>query len=1045
MHQRSIVALDPKVVNRIAAGEAITSPENAVKELLENSIDAGATRISIYIEKGGYSLIKIIDDGCGIQRSDLPIACRRHTTSKLREFNDLSTITTFGFRGEALFSISCVSHLKITTKTEDSDVGYYANFSNGEMEGGIKDIAATQGTIIEAQDLFYNYPLRLKSIKPISTSRNIADIVSKYAVIHPEIRFAVFVDRQEKVRTFGNSTPDKVLKLLFEVESSNTFFHIGFKLEGHVSVEMYLNNPFYPQPKHTNALFINGRLVTNDKLRKGIEEVYSSTPASTCLPFYFAVLSMPPQNVDVNIHPSKQVVCFLDEAEIIQAICERVKTELDEQIASSTSQQNLKRNKSKAKTIPKNALITEFSGFAAKKQKNSVNFPIPSSEFPLSPVKSQPPSPQKSNETKSMSQATDNLFLQNGISSEREFLVAIGQHGNIFSQKPSYREGLLNINNQKEEEINVINNQPIQNFVDVVPTSQADLKLKDDIDFLDQEIKITPINGTSNNYMEGITDSTNNTFEQNSKNYFITNERTQNEFSNYRNREHNNSKSQIDNNYNDGFDTKKYDIENMTATPPKQTESISQRYDVTLIYEPSQRQTNETQQNKFMSNIGRSFETEKTNFTKTDIINAVEKTNNKRNEIEKPQINTNNKRNETPRTQNILNRTDINTKRNETQQNINHIPNTIKKDSNESNAKTTFVSARDLHKQAASHTPRFDFSASALRTSYVNKPNPPPPETQLNPPIVSSECSVESIMQQQIHDTASFEAEAQAQAISSIANRVQTRQQKRSKMSIFSELKFEPIKKKRNTKPILDPKSQTIEQLLSSMKETIRPFRVVTLDSIIQLKEQLQQNEDRELFDMLHISTFCGFIGLRAALFKCGNSLFICSLFGLMKDYFYWKFLEMFANFTSITVDINVNECVSDDLQIKVKELLNDKNGLLSDYFSMNIESNGNVIKTMPKVGKFVPSLEAMPLFLRNIATKVNWESEMECFSGLMEEFAALYAFVEDDAVNVAKGKDQKEMSAIIENEIVAKEAKYVPSRAIRNGAMITEFRPNVL
>lgn len=326
----SIRQLDQRVVNRIAAGEAISCPSNAIKELIENSIDANSSRIIIDIDRGGYDLIRITDDGCGINYNDLPIACKAHTTSKISEYSDLQKISTFGFRGEALHSISMVTHLKIITMTEKDEVASVANYEEGELIGQIGFTAATKGTIIEARNLFYNYTLRLQGINPNSEAKKITDIISKYSVIYPQISFTVRCNKKETLMTYGNmSNSETVLKLLYGFDDIN-FFRCNFDLNNGVYVNLFLSEPNSKVKKKTNALFINGRLVKNDNLTKGIEEAYTKSGTFGLggigsLQFSFITMTIPPSNVDVNIHPKKEKVKFLNEKEIINEICQRLK------------------------------------------------------------------------------------------------------------------------------------------------------------------------------------------------------------------------------------------------------------------------------------------------------------------------------------------------------------------------------------------------------------------------------------------------------------------------------------------------------------------------------------------------------------------------------------------------------------------------------------------------------------------------------------------------------------------------------------------------
>jgi len=183
MSAPKILKLDETVINRIAAGEVIQRPANALKEMIENSLDAGATSISVTVLQGGLKMLQIQDNGCGIRKDDLEIVCERFTTSKLSKFEDLLAINTYGFRGEALSSISHVAHLTIVTKTADSPVGFKAMYTDGKLKGPPKACAALQGTQIRVDDLFYNVATRRKALKnPSEEYSRIFEVVSRYSI-----------------------------------------------------------------------------------------------------------------------------------------------------------------------------------------------------------------------------------------------------------------------------------------------------------------------------------------------------------------------------------------------------------------------------------------------------------------------------------------------------------------------------------------------------------------------------------------------------------------------------------------------------------------------------------------------------------------------------------------------------------------------------------------------------------------------------------------------------------------------------------------------
>lgn len=316
--------LDESVTNRIAAGEVVQRPVNALKEMLENSIDAKSTSIQVVAKSGGLKLLQITDNGCGIRKEDLDIVCERFTTSKLVKFEDLGSIETYGFRGEALASISYVSRVTITTKTEDSKCAFKLSYLNGKPTGPPKPCAGNRGTQIVVEDLFYNVPTRKNAFKsPGEEYKRIVDVVSRYAVHNAGIAMSVrqaddsttdvhtvadVGTLQNIERIYGNT----VSRELLPVECSDQ--KLKFSLKGFVS------NANCSYKKCTLLLFINHRLVESAALRKAIESVYVSYLPKNAHPWLYLSLEIHPANVDVNVHPTKREVHFLHEDLILEAI-----------------------------------------------------------------------------------------------------------------------------------------------------------------------------------------------------------------------------------------------------------------------------------------------------------------------------------------------------------------------------------------------------------------------------------------------------------------------------------------------------------------------------------------------------------------------------------------------------------------------------------------------------------------------------------------------------------------------------------------------------
>ncbi|XP_071818639.1 DNA mismatch repair protein Mlh1-like isoform X2 [Apostichopus japonicus] len=324
--------LEETVVNRIAAGEVIQRPANALKELIENCLDAKSTSIQVTVKAGGLKLLQIQDNGTGIRKDDMDIVCERFTTSKLKDFNDLRSIATYGFRGEALASISHVAHLSITTKTADSKCAFKGSFTDGKLKGPVKPCAGNQGTQITVEDLFYNVATRRKALKsPSEEHGKIYEVVSRYAIHNSGKAFTLKKQGQsscdlrttpaasvvDNIRTVFGPT---VARELLEVDHKND--KLNFQVKG------YISHANYSVKKCVLLLFINHRLVDSSSLRKAIEAVYSTYLPKGMHPFLYLSLEISPQNVDVNVHPTKHEVHFLHEDDIIEDIQKMIEQKL---------------------------------------------------------------------------------------------------------------------------------------------------------------------------------------------------------------------------------------------------------------------------------------------------------------------------------------------------------------------------------------------------------------------------------------------------------------------------------------------------------------------------------------------------------------------------------------------------------------------------------------------------------------------------------------------------------------------------------------------
>ncbi|XP_031847500.1 DNA mismatch repair ATPase Mlh1 [Nomia melanderi] len=332
-----IKKLDEVVVNRIAAGEVIQRPANALKELIENSLDAKATNIQIIVKEGGLKLLQIQDNGTGIRKDDMEIVCERFTTSKLQTFEDLQSISTFGFRGEALASISHIALLTITTKTADEKCAYKATYIDSKLKAPPKPCAGNQGTTIMIENLFYNVATRRKALSSIPEEFNkITDVVTKYAVHNPAAGFVLKKHGEitPQVRTQHNSTKMNNIRVLYGNPVFRELLEVEYTDEAYkFKMHALITNPNYTNKKMVFLLFINNRLVESSLIRKMLEELYSFYLPKKTHPFCYISLEIDPQNVDVNVHPTKHEVRFLHESCII----ERIKFALDEKLSGNSA------------------------------------------------------------------------------------------------------------------------------------------------------------------------------------------------------------------------------------------------------------------------------------------------------------------------------------------------------------------------------------------------------------------------------------------------------------------------------------------------------------------------------------------------------------------------------------------------------------------------------------------------------------------------------------------------------------------------------------
>ncbi len=321
--------LPQSVFNRIAAGEVVDRPYSVVKELVENAIDAGATEIEIYIEKGGKQLIRVVDNGCGIERDDLHSAFLPHATSKIAKAEDLENILTLGFRGEAVASIAAVSKMTITSKTETGKC--YSLSSDGGNLGSISKAAGDNGTDVSVEMLFFNTPVRLKFLKADKAEEaEITNFVSRFILNRPNVSFTYYADGKKVLQSFGGGIEEAIVGV-YGASTLSRCYEINAEKHG-IRIRGYIGDQnYYKANKTYQSVFLNGRFIQNGTISSAMSNAYSGYLMKRQYPFYVLYIDMPAEVVDVNVHPNKSDVRFADNGIVYGCIYSVVSAVLDGQ------------------------------------------------------------------------------------------------------------------------------------------------------------------------------------------------------------------------------------------------------------------------------------------------------------------------------------------------------------------------------------------------------------------------------------------------------------------------------------------------------------------------------------------------------------------------------------------------------------------------------------------------------------------------------------------------------------------------------------------
>ena len=316
----TIKVLPPEVASQIAAGEVVERPASVVKELVENSLDAGARKITISVRQAGKRLIEVADDGTGIASKELPLTVSRHATSKLSTADDLFHIHTLGFRGEALASIGSVSHLTITSRSPQSELAARLRVDGGK-ESAVEAVGAPAGTVVRVEDLFYNVPARLKFLKKdVTERRHIEEFVTRYALAYPGVSFQLRQDERATIQTSGSGDRREVLASLYSVELARQMLEVLAEYE-QLSIKGFTSAISHTRSNRREiTFFINGRWVQDSALVAAVIQAYHTYLMVGRYPQAALFLEMPAEQVDVNVHPTKAEVRFRERDRIFSGV-----------------------------------------------------------------------------------------------------------------------------------------------------------------------------------------------------------------------------------------------------------------------------------------------------------------------------------------------------------------------------------------------------------------------------------------------------------------------------------------------------------------------------------------------------------------------------------------------------------------------------------------------------------------------------------------------------------------------------------------------------
>lgn len=353
----NIALLDQNTIDKIAAGEVIERPASVVKELVENAIDAKASAVTVEIKEGGISFIRITDNGCGIPKEEAALAFLRHSTSKIKSVEDLLSVSSLGFRGEALSSIAAVSQVELITKTKESLMGVRYTIEGG-LEKELEDIGAPEGTTFLVRKLFYNTPARRKFLKSATTEASyINDLIERLAISHPDVSFKFIHNNQTKIHTSGNTNLKDIIYSVYGREIAGNLIEINSSMEG-VKITGFIGKPVISRGnRNYENYYVNGRYVKSGIIAKAIEEGYKTFMMQHKYPFTALHFTIDGDLLDVNVHPTKMELRFSNQEEIYKFIFHTIqdgltKRELIPNVSFSKEEKEKEKQKPKLPGAP---------------------------------------------------------------------------------------------------------------------------------------------------------------------------------------------------------------------------------------------------------------------------------------------------------------------------------------------------------------------------------------------------------------------------------------------------------------------------------------------------------------------------------------------------------------------------------------------------------------------------------------------------------------------------------------------------------------------